>query len=575
LSEKKDKTAQIKKGEREEEKETIEPMTFLEIEKETEGMTFFKKEKEMPVCKTEYPGNADCQCHTENASSASNCPKAQRVHLNINGPASSPLPSFDSSNVTYSHQEASSTDSIITRLRRCGMLPAASKNEQPPDLVSPYQIRGVSSKLEGSTSMMLAKKVKGSLSVRVYQHRVYVFQNGCYKFMPQDDMEEMIWKICKVEFNQAGKKSILSGAYKLLTVDPDLREDRINNIRNIVPFLNGLLQLDSGIFLPSSPEYFLTYTLNCVYPENAGPCPNFDRYLYDVSGGDKLLIDRIWEFLGYCLTQDVNAKSIFVLQGVSGSGKSVLANLLSAFYPRDVQTALDAHDMGEKFAVGECENKLLCISSDMPAEALGNKAVGNLKKLTGRDTVSSDVKYERRKDFIFTGKILLVTNNPLLLKQDDQAFWNRLVAIPFRHSIPREAQIDDLEDRLETEMSAIAVRALYAYGNLRKRHYRFSGDFVVNEQGTCSANSIAVDPSIQIFIYLQEHYEAWPSGTVILEEACADYNKMYGVSMSIQQFSTLFFQQASHMFQVTKKRTREGGYENARSAVVGIKRKFI
>ena len=89
---------------------------------------------------------------------------------------------------------------------------------------------------------------------------------------------------------------------------------------------------------------------------------------------------------------------------------------------------MDAHDMGERFAIGECEGKLLCVSSDMPAEALGGKAVSNLKKLSGRDTVSSAVKHDqKRKEFLFTGKIIMVTNNPLLLKQEDAAFRERIV----------------------------------------------------------------------------------------------------------------------------------------------------
>lgn len=104
----------------------------------------------------------------------------------------------------------------------------------------------------------------------------------------------------------------------------------------------------------------------------------------------------------------------------------------------------------------------------------------------------------------------MVTNHPLLLKHDDQAFWERIVVIPFRYQIPREQQIDNLEYKLMAEMPAIASRAIMAYYNLRNNHYCFSGDFEVNETGMYSdSNRLAADPVTMIFMYLQRFYEPY------------------------------------------------------------------
>ena len=70
-----------------------------------------------------------------------------------------------------------------------------------------------------------------------------------------------------------------------------------------------------------------------------------------MTGGDPLLIRRIWQFLGCCLTQDMNIKAIFVLQGISNSGKSVLVNLLKSFFPEDVKIELDVHSMSEQYVI--------------------------------------------------------------------------------------------------------------------------------------------------------------------------------------------------------------------------------
>lgn len=426
------------------------------------------------------------------------------------------------------------------------------------------------------TPMVLAEKVKHWMTLCVKDSKLYMYNGSCYRCMEQSDMETIIWGVCGEEMQRVGNRTILSGAYNLLLVDPSLKAEHLQEAWNMVPFSNGLLNLDNGMLIPSSADYFATYILNCAYPLKPEECPAFDSFLQDISCGDPLLIARIWEVIGLCLTQDVSAKAIFVFQGIPNSGKSVLANILKCFFPKELQTALDAHDMGERFAIGECEGKLLCVSSDMPAEALGGKAVSNLKKLSGRDTVSSAVKHDqKRKEFLFTGKIIMVTNNPLLLKQEDAAFRERIVTIPFKHEIPREKRIDGLESRLISEMPAIAAKALNAYFRLRSNCYRFSGDFCINSQELYPQEGIGADPMTAIYLYLMKYYTVCQGSTVIVEEARSDFNRIYGLSMTTQVFSAMFCKQAEKMFGAVKVRTRDGGFENARSAVSGIKRRLV
>lgn len=423
----------------------------------------------------------------------------------------------------------------------------------------------------------LARKVKSTLILCVKDQDIYVYINGYYKKMSQSDMEGVIWSVCKSEVEQVGNKSILTGAYQFLTVDPDLRVDNLQSALNVVPFRNGLILLDTGCITQLAPNYFVTFTLNCEFPVNVvkSSCPNFDKYLEDVSGGDPLLIRRIWEFIGSCLTQDMNIKSIFVLQGVTNSGKSVFVNLLKSFFPEDVRIELGVHCMSEQFAMVNCMGKVLCMSSDMEEDVLNTTSVGNLKKLSGRDTISSAVKYKSRVNFQFTGKVVMVTNHPLLLKKYDQAFWERIVVIPFRYTVPVENRIYNLEDALKHEMSAIAAKALGAYFELRKNNYQFSGEYEINSLDMYPDSCSSADPTTMIFLYLRQHYEAWADGVVVLEEACNDFNLLNSTKISTQAFSSIFRRHAADLFGAEKIRTREGGYPNARSAVKGIKRKFI
>lgn len=52
----------------------------------------------------------------------------------------------------------------------------------------------------------------------------------------------------------------------MLLVDPSLKAEHLQEAWNMVPFSNGLLNLDNGMLIPSSADYFATYILNCAYP---------------------------------------------------------------------------------------------------------------------------------------------------------------------------------------------------------------------------------------------------------------------------------------------------------------------
>lgn len=127
---------------------------------------------------------------------------------------------------------------------------------------------------------------------------------------------------------------------------------------------------------------------------------------------------RIYEFIGYVLSPDTNAKVFFVLQGVPNSGKSVLTTFLSGLFTENAVMTLDAHVFSDKYSISELVGKALCISPDLPAAPLDEKAVSKIKQITGNDIVSSNRKYESYVNFRCNAKIILVTNHPLITKRE-------------------------------------------------------------------------------------------------------------------------------------------------------------
>jgi len=312
-----------------------------------------------------------------------------------------------------------------------------------------------------------------------------------------------------------------------LFYNSSIRLDSVAQSPTLVPFWNCFIDTRSGRFVQPEAGYFLSYRLNANYIPY-GECPNFDRFLYESMGGDFTLIERVWRMIGYLLTLDNRGKVIFILQGYPNTGKSLLCNLIQSYYPPYMLSHINIHDLGEQFLPSQLEAKALCISSDMPASQISERVAGQLKCLTGNDTISADVKFGQPIDLYNQARFVLVTNHPLKLRVDDPALLQRIVPIPFLHPVEH---IDyELSDKIMRERDVIASRAIREYLTMiwnDRNPYDFRGQYDLNlgmEQPRCDME--ALEANVEAFVRC--HVEDDPNGVILIMEACNRFCRKYG-----------------------------------------------
>lgn len=427
---------------------------------------------------------------------------------------------------------------------------------------------------EQATAYSLMEDLLKKVILRVKEKQLYYYTGTHYEPCSQQQAERLIVDECRPEVAAVGTSKLPKDVYAFLLMEPEIAIDEASPDEKLLTFYNGLLDLDTGKLSPHDPQKFTTFCLNCylLTPDVPAICPAFERFLSDITGGDMAIITRIWEIIGYCLTQDIQGKVMFVFQGVPNSGKSLLSDLISSFFPSNKVSALDIHALRQQFAMSELEGKALCISPDLPNAPLDTASVSNLKKLTGRDVVSADKKYSARKQFKFTGKIIAVTNYPLLTTRRDDAFEERVVAVPFLYSVAPNRRKDLLPHLLQ-ERSAIAKKALAAYFELRKRNYRFSGFYRLNQAEVlyekCCHESA---PATQIYRFAQQYFTADPNGFTFMDDAYSLYSSIFG-SLHINAFSMAFSSATETLFGAAKVRKRKANTPNAMSCLQGIRMK--
>lgn len=395
--------------------------------------------------------------------------------------------------------------------------------------------------------------------MKKYKYDYHVFKGLCYGLLNED---YFAWFIC----DTAAKSGInldsnlcykIMGEVKLRT--PESFVEPNDNRYSLC--LNGYIDNSTGQIVPNAKNYFPTLYINASYlPDKQLFHPTMDKFLDDISGGDTVLIKRIWEVIGYCISSDCSAKRIFILVGTSGdNGKSTFLNFLCSLISWQGISEMSIDTLvGSRFSLSELKGKRLEVSADEGLLNLSTNHIAILKKLSGNDPINVEVKHKPAIRFTPTAKILIASNHEIgaAYTACDPAFSRRICSLPFDVKISKEQQDPYLIQKLDMERDAIVTEALLHYLELRNRNYVFTGDDIFDNNIWLYPNnpqySVIADFSnrcckfgAELFSYTQDIYSTFVN--------------IYGnnVFKDITAFSQAFYRANENMLTKTKKHTAE------------------
>lgn len=353
----------------------------------------------------------------------------------------------------------------------------------------------------------IARELVYNIPFKIFKEGIYVHIDGYYQPMTTASIRRLLNGFLRSAAEAHGIAGFYDMVADFIKCDGALvvTEAAFEQLKGLLAFRNGVLDVWTGEFFPHNPrQWFFTHCMNIDYNPHKVETPCFDAYLDTVTMGDPFLKCRIWEAVGYIISNDLSARVLFLLQGLTRSGKSTLVKILDILFPPEVTTALAVMDMDRNFAVGELLGKALCCDTELPDAPLKTGAVAKLKQLTSADLITTDVKFQSRARFINRAKLVLCTNHPLQLTRPDDAFLDRIVTIPFLRTIPREESDVDIVGKFIPELLGIVQQALFHYRVLVTNKYSFSGHFPLNSMFAAAPSAFQIlnnrDNAIHAFL---------------------------------------------------------------------------
>ncbi|AFL74313.1 PriCT-2 domain-containing protein [Thiocystis violascens] len=201
---------------------------------------------------------------------------------------------------------------------------------------------------------------------------------------------------------------------------------------NVVPFANGLLNLESGTLTPATPRFALNWVLPWNYDKQAD-CPAVKAWLLrSVDGQDPETVELLRAWLA-ALIRGLPLQYFLTLIGRGGSGKGTFQRLAAALVGiRNVAVTDLARLENRPFETALLYGKRLCMVNE--AGKYGG-TVDVLKAITGGDHIPMERKHVQQSgSFVFRGLVLMATNEPIIATDATSGLERRRLTVRFPYS---------------------------------------------------------------------------------------------------------------------------------------------
>lgn len=414
-----------------------------------------------------------------------------------------------------------------------------------------------------------AAQLKERVPLILYQDCLFAYNGRCYDLLSSSDEVIRLYR-AKVDHQFGGEKTLgcIKQLFHCLLTDSDIPVKKVNQNQRIAVLRNGIYDVMTGQLRRHNPKEITFSWVNAEYLDYS-KCRHFRKFLRDVTNGDETLQERIWQSLGYILTQSTEAKTFFLMGTAPNSGKSLLGNFIESLFDESYVSNVPLNAFYRSFEFAPIAGKAINVSLDLPATRLNVDAVSALKQLTGGDAVPINPKYEKPFRYRSRAKLLFATNFPLELTSRDDAFWDRVVYLPFDHSIPKERQDPMLPELFQQERDAIASEALRHTKALIENNFQFPTTPLIERR--MEEWQGRMNPSIESFLYDCCILDADYRGELVdtLFSAYERYCDSAGFAAKSRPFFKQFLENEVGLKHC---KLRDGG-ENPQSAFRGLKLK--
>lgn len=205
-----------------------------------------------------------------------------------------------------------------------------------------------------------------------------------------------------------------------------------DNDRGILNVHNGTLDLRSNRFRDHSRSDKITRMFNASFDPTV-EAPHWIKFMETVLP-DPNIRDYVKRACGYSLLGDADQRALFLVWGPSGTGKSQFLETLRHVFAdygatASLSTFIPSQGKGPSPDVHKLRGRRFVSTSETADGVRFDEEM--IKRLTGRDVMSTRSLYQMEQEWTPECSIWIATNHKPRFASDDNAIWRRSKLLPF------------------------------------------------------------------------------------------------------------------------------------------------
>lgn len=277
----------------------------------------------------------------------------------------------------------------------------------------------------------IANDIIGKYDLVSYYSNFYKFNGTYYKPVNEIELERIIHFEVSNNINKQGRKEIL----EFLKVKTQIQKEDFDKQWNKIACKNGVLNLVTGeLEQPNKSE------INTIFiPFNYNPDPPYsrriDQFMVDVTNGDVVKMQFLYQIAGYCLLKKNLFEKFFICKGEGGTGKSTYTNLLHKMVGGDINCShISIADFDKDYYLASTVSKLLNIDDDV-ADGKILENTGRFKSIISGNVISVRQIYKEVMDFVPYITCIFSCNKLPRIMDKTTGLYRRMVLIELNHKV--------------------------------------------------------------------------------------------------------------------------------------------
>lgn len=295
----------------------------------------------------------------------------------------------------------------------------------------------------------------------------------------------------------------------------NLRDETFLGVQGKVNCNNGIVDVINDGFTPHSQDYGFPYVLPYDYDEQAR-CPNWIKFIKEVTLDRQELIDILQEYMGYTLAyEDARlGQKALILIGDGSNGKSVFLEVFRNLLGEENHSAVNLQEaMNSNEARNAMNSKMANITEELPRKALMESSM--FKDMCTGGVVPVRKLYHGTFQMRMRAKLIMACNEAPYINDASMGTRRRLLTLPFDYRVDDKNRDPFIIQKLSKELPAIFNWAMEGYRRLYENKYQFSEGGIAKS----TADKVRIDSSF-VKDFLEDCCE-------IGEECYAPTNDLY------------------------------------------------